>query len=79
MPAYLNKSLFKAVAAPKIFSGLRMVIGVFGFYNPWIPFYEVQILLFCQILRHRYSSGTPHQVTGDILGKIWEPKHYDLL
>ena len=57
----------EAMVVPKTFSDLRMFIGMFGFYRPWIPFYKVQIIPFHQLLQPLTLYGTHRKVSGTII------------
>ena len=50
-PASVNHKASIKIARPRRFYDMHMLIGMFGFYAPWIPFYEVRILTLCNLLR----------------------------
>ena len=52
---------------------------MFGFYSPWIPYYEVLILPLRYLMRHSNPSGKPHQSFGEVIRKILKSQNGTLL
>ena len=49
------KTEFESLAPPKLFSESRMIIGMFGFYNPSIPYYELWIPPLLKLLKKYHT------------------------
>ena len=50
IPELAKHEAFREIARPHISSDLKMLIGMFVFYAPWVPFCEVRVLPFCGLL-----------------------------
>lgn len=80
-PAESKASAFQAVGRPANFTDLRMLIGMFGFYALWIPFFEWEVkpwrLLLCgaPMPGKRGSTNAPDMR----IGQCWEAKHHRIL
>ena len=53
--------LFKGIKRLRTFSDMRMLIEMFVFYAPWIPFYEVRVLPFCNLLKKSPDTKSTNQ------------------
>ena len=60
-PAQSKNQAFEKIERPNTWRDLRMLIGVFGFYNPFLPLYNLYIRPWRYILLNHPQPGTPPQ------------------
>jgi hypothetical protein len=68
-----------ALDAPTSTTGLRHIIGFFGFYAEWIPWYEVEIELWRKILLAAPALEPLAQDSKDYIRRSWTPACAELL
>ena len=56
-----------------------MLIGMFGFYALWLPWYELRILPWRKLLRSAPAPGSPQANPREPIGTRWKPEHADIL
>jgi hypothetical protein len=75
-PAKSKDEAFHKLTYPKSFTDLRGFIGFLGFYQDFLPFYEVRIEPYCLLLKEAPSPGAiNHQEEADQITKAWTDDH----
>jgi hypothetical protein len=79
IPALAKFAAFKTLPEPKTWSELRMIIGIFGFYQAWIERYELRIAPYRRIHARQPMPGqlARHEEEEYFAG-FWLPEHRDL-
>jgi hypothetical protein len=78
-PAKSKDEAFHKLTYPKSFTDLRGFIGFLGFYQDFLPFYEVRIDPYRLLLKDAPSPGTlSHQEEADKMAKDWTDDHSKL-
>jgi hypothetical protein len=80
LPTKDKHAAFQAIKPHHTFAGLRMLIGMFGFYSRWLPNYEIGIEHCRAILKNQPTPGsaTPAEER-EIIAELWEPPDLLLL
>ena len=78
-PSVSKHGPIKALGPPKLFSDLRMIIGLLGFYQQWMPPFEPRILGWREYIKMRPPPGTTHEEEHRILTQLWQPSDTVLL
>ena len=71
-PAKSKNEAFRKLGKPGTFHDLRSLIGMFGFYSNWIPFFELRILPWRKLMRgapRPKDPGGQHKTLG---GWTWQ-------
>jgi len=76
-PASSKNKAFKGLVRPKTFSDLRMLIGMFGFYTMWIPWFEPRINPWWDILKEAPKAGSGSEGQRTPLGDLWKDAEHD--
>jgi hypothetical protein len=78
-PALSKFAAFESLPAPKTWSELRMIVGMFGFYQGWIERYELRIAPYRRI---QARQPMPGQVSRDeeteFFAGFWLSEHQEL-
>jgi hypothetical protein len=78
-PAKSKEEVFHKLTYPKSFTGLWGFIGVLGFYQDFLPLYEVRIDLFGLLLKDAPSPGSmSKQEEADQMAEAWTDEHSKL-
>jgi hypothetical protein len=79
-PAQSKNRAFRALAQPRTFSDLRMVIGMFGFYATWIPWFEDVVHPWRVLIKQAPSAKRIAEGQSQSLAPLWhEPTHGGIL
>jgi RNase H-like domain found in reverse transcriptase len=69
----------RALSPPKLFSELRMIIGLLGFYQQWMPPFEPRITIWREYIKLRPRPGTSREEEHEALQQLWQPSDAVLL
>jgi len=69
----------RALSPPKLFSDLRMIIGLLGFYQQWMPPFEPRITIWREYIKMRPRPGTSREEEHEALQQLWQPSDTTLL
>ena len=75
-PAKTKLNDFRKLAPPQTWGDLRMAIGLFGFYQEWIPLFEARIRPYRKLQQGQPKPGmlTPQEEQDFFLG-FWQKEH----
>jgi hypothetical protein len=80
LPTKDKNAAFWAISRPHTVADLRMLIGISGFYSPWLPNYEIRIEHWQWFLKQQPAPGsaTPAEEQ-ELVAALWEPQDLNLL
>ena len=78
-PASSKYAAIRELSRPTLFGDLHMLIGLFGFYSRWIPWYEELIASWRAILKKKPPVDTDPDTEARLLTELWTPKEDSLL
>ena len=59
IPSRSLENSFPSIETPKIYSDLKIIIGMFGFYSQWLYLFGVQVIPHKKLLKSYLPVGTP--------------------
>ena len=63
-----------SLGPPIMFSDIPMLLGMFRFYALWIPFFEIQMLLWQILLKQGHGEGAREEFQSYIICVIFNEK-----
>ena len=78
-PASSKNDAFSSLDPPLTFSDIRMLIGMFGFYSLWIPWFEKRVRGWRAVLRKAPAPKTAGIGQRKPLGPLWTKENNQVL
>ena len=78
-PAQSKYKAIRELGRPILFGDLRMLIGFFGFYAKWIPWYEEKIGPWREVLKKKPPVDVDKEEEARLMANLWQPKEDSLL
>ena len=78
-PASSKFEAIQKLARPMTFGDLHMLIGLFGFYSKWIPWYEDLSAPWRAVIKKKPPVDTPTEEEERLLNERWGPKEDSLI
>jgi hypothetical protein len=78
-PASSKYGAIKKLSRPRTFGDLHMLIGLFVWYHPWIPWFEDRVAPWRNILKKKPPVDTPKPEEAKLMESLWKPQHNALL
>ena len=71
-PAQSKNEVIRQIQRPILFTDLRMLVGMIGFYRDWIPLYETRISPWRKILKAQPAPGTvTKEEEAQVMKQLW--------
>jgi hypothetical protein len=78
-PALSKFAAFRDLPPPTSWTELRMIIGMFGFYQAWLERYEFRIRIYRRLQSQQPPPGTvSRQQEATLMESLWLPQHQEL-
>jgi len=78
-PAKSKYGALLKLERPKLFTDLRMLIGLFGFYSKWLPYYEQRIVPWRGYIKQKPPVTAPKEEEAAKLRELWRDREDDQL